>query len=283
MRELTHLDLFSGIGGFALAARQAGFRTVGFSEVEPYACAILEEKFPGIPNLGDVRATRSFRGLGRVDVLTGGFPCQPFSEAGKRRGENDDRHLWPAMCRVIESVRPSWVVGENVVGLVNMALDQVCSDLEAAGYEVQPFDIPAGAIGAWHKRHRIWVVAHLKGLRKRQLSARSRHGGQGTRQPGGDLAKRMDADDLSGGREGRPVPEKLHGPEARGSIAGAQGEAGPLGEVRNNPWATIPDVCRMVHGVSARAHRIKGLGNAIVPQVAATFFAAIREIDAVSQ
>lgn len=160
MHEFTHLDLFSGIGGFSLAAQRAGFKTIGFSEVEPYACRVLAERFPGVPNIGDVRKLDSFAGLGRVTVLTGGYPCQPFSLAGKRGGADDDRHLWPAMREVIDSVRPSWVIGENVFGHVSMGLDSVLSDLESLGYSSQPFIIPACGVDARHKRERVWIVAN---------------------------------------------------------------------------------------------------------------------------
>lgn len=160
MNDLTHLDLFSGIGGFALAAQRAGFRTIGFSEVEPYACRVLAERFPGVPNLGDVRRIESFAGIGPIAILSGGFPCQPWSVAGKQRGAADDRHLWPAMLRVIETAQPAWIIGENVPGIIPSGLDKIIDDLEGAGYEAQPLVIPACAVGAWHIRDRVWICAH---------------------------------------------------------------------------------------------------------------------------
>ena len=154
----THLDLFSGIGGFALAAGWAGFETVGFCDNEPYAQAVLKKHWPNVPIHGDIKALdgTAYRG---VTLLTGGFPCQPFSNAGKRRGKDDDRYLWPQMLRVIQEARPTWIVGENVVGIIGLALDQVCSDLEAEGYEVEPIIIPACGVDAPHRRNRVWVVA----------------------------------------------------------------------------------------------------------------------------
>ncbi len=157
--RLTHLDLFSGIGGFALAAQEAGFVTVGFSEVDTYANQVLKRHWPDVPNLGDIR-TADFSAVGTVTVLTGGFPCQPWSVAGERRGADDDRHLWPAMRDAIAKVRPAWVIAENVPGIIGMALDDVCADLEALGYSVQPFVIPACAVDARHRRDRVWIVAH---------------------------------------------------------------------------------------------------------------------------
>jgi len=154
----THLDLFSGIGGFALAAGWAGFETVGFCDNEPYCQAILKKHWPQVPIHTDIKTLdgTAYRG---ITLLTGGFPCQPFSNAGKRRGKDDDRYLWPQMLRIIQEARPTWVVGENVVGIIGLALDQVCSDLEAKGYEVETIIIPACGVDAPHRRNRVWVIA----------------------------------------------------------------------------------------------------------------------------
>jgi len=158
MNEKTHLDLFSGIGGFALAARWNGYRTVGFCDNEPYAQAVLKKHWPDVPCHKDIREVRGELYAG-VTLLTGGFPCQPFSVAGKQRGKDDNRYLWPEMLRVIQEAKPTWIIGENVAGIVNLALDQVCSDLEACGYEVEPIIIPACGVDAPHRRNRVWIVA----------------------------------------------------------------------------------------------------------------------------
>ena len=165
MRELTHLSLFSGIGGLDLAAEWAGFTSVGQCEWADYPTAILEKHWSDVPRWRDIRTLtkESFydrTGLRTVDVISGGFPCQPFSVAGMRRGKEDDRYLWPEMLRVIQEIRPTWVVGENVAGIVNMALDTVLSDLEAIGYACQAFIIPACAVDAPHRRDRCAIVAH---------------------------------------------------------------------------------------------------------------------------
>jgi DNA (cytosine-5)-methyltransferase 1 len=156
---MTHIDLFSGIGGFALAAERAGFKTEVFCENDQYCRRLLKLRFPGVPIIKEIREFDGTKWRGAT-VLTGGFPCQPFSQAGKRRGQADDRYLWPEMFAVIKDARPRWVIGENVVGIYRMALDQVLTDLEGEGYTARTFIIPAAGINAPHKRARVWIIAH---------------------------------------------------------------------------------------------------------------------------
>jgi DNA (cytosine-5)-methyltransferase 1 len=237
MNELTHLDLFSGIGGFALAAKWNGYRTVGFCDNEPYAQAVLKKHWPEVPCHKDIREVRGDLYAG-VTLLTGGFPCQPFSVAGKQRGKDDNRYLWPEMRRVIREARPAWIIGENVAGIVNLALDTVCADLEAEGYEVEPIIIPACAVDAPHRRDRVWILANSvnKGLQRTELC------------------------------------------EAFGESAGASRSASECFGITGAYWPTEPDVGRVAHGVPNRVAKLRGLGNAIVPQVAAEIIGNINII-----
>lgn len=173
---MTHASLFSGIGGFDLAAEWAGWVNAFNCETDPFCQKVLKYHFPNAKQYGDIKTADFTLWRGRIDVLTGGFPCQPFSLAGKRKGTADDRHLWPQMLRAIREVRPRWVVAENVLGIVNwsggLVFEQVCADLENEGYEVESFVLPAAGVGAVHRRYRVWFVAHradagVKAMRER--------------------------------------------------------------------------------------------------------------------
>lgn len=161
---LTHFSLFTGIGGIDLAAEWAGFTTVGQCELADYPTKILEKHWPGVPRWRDIRdvTAESVRaaGIGRIDLISGGFPCQPYSIAGKRQGKNDNRNLWPEMRRVITELRPGWVLGENVAHFVNLGLDDALSDLEAGNYEAWAVILPACAVDTPHERKRVFIVAH---------------------------------------------------------------------------------------------------------------------------
>lgn len=164
---MRHLDLFSGIGGFALAAESVWPDVEHiFCDIEPFAQAVLRKHWPEAKIYDDIKKLEG-GGLGTIDIVTGGFPCQPFSAAGQRRGKEDDRHLWPEMLRVIREAAPRWVIGENVGGLLTwnggMVLDEVYADLEREGYSVWAFVIPAAAVGAPHRRDRVWIIAHADG------------------------------------------------------------------------------------------------------------------------
>ncbi len=156
--KLKVLDLFSGIGGFSLGLeRTGGVETVAFCEIDKFCQKVLKKHWPEVPIFEDVR-TLDY--VGTVDVITGGYPCQPFSVAGERKGSEDDRHLWPSMFDLIKKYRPTWVLGENVAGHISMGLDDVLSDLGSEGYQARTFVIPACALDAPHRRERLWIVAH---------------------------------------------------------------------------------------------------------------------------
>lgn len=166
---MKHLGLFEGIGGFSLAARWAGWETIAWCEINEFGQKVLRHHFPEAEGFSDITKTDFTKYANKIDIITGGFPCQPYSTAGKRLGKEDARHLWPEMFRAIREVKPTFIVGENVRGLVNwnggLVFDEVQSDLENEGYEVFPFLLPACAINAPHKRERIWFVAHSRSVR----------------------------------------------------------------------------------------------------------------------
>ena len=173
----THLGLFEGIGGFSLAARWMGWETLAWCEWNEFGQRILKHHFPNAEGFGDITKTDFKKYENKIDILTGGFPCQPYSLAGKRKGKEDERHLWPEMLRAIREIQPTYVVGENVFGLINwnggMVFNEVQADLEAEGYEVWPYVLPACAVNAPHRRDRVWFVAYrsdtgIEGLRSKR-------------------------------------------------------------------------------------------------------------------
>lgn len=195
---MKHGSLFSGIGGFDLAAEWMGWENVFHCEWMPFPRKILSHYWPDAISYHDITTTDFRQHAGQIDILTGGFPCQPYSAAGKRKGKDDDRHLWPHMLRCIREVKPRWVVGENVFGIATwnggLVFEEVCAELEAEGYAVQPFVLPAAAVNAPHRRDRVWFVAYrdLHGLKQRNgddeeyASQGGQHAQRDTQQGDGD-------------------------------------------------------------------------------------------------
>jgi len=239
---LRMLDLFSGIGGFSYAGEKlvGGYETVAFCEYDKHAQKVLRKHWPDTEIIDDVRelANDADRFRGMVDIITGGYPCQPFSLSGVRRGDKDDRHLWPEMLRIIQTVRPTWVIGENVAGHITMGLDTVLSDLEAAGYASRCYVIPAVAADAPHRRDRCWIVGNA------------------------------DSAHPQGGR----VSSRIHPQHADTDCGGDRGR-----RQATQFWEPEPELDRVANGIPGRVHRLKQLGNSIVPQVAARILYAIRE------
>jgi DNA (cytosine-5)-methyltransferase 1 len=173
--KLKVLDLFSGIGGFSLGLERAGFETIAFCEIEPFCQSILRKHWQNVPIAGNIKDLRYEEGIlydkdtpiyqGRIDLICGGFPCQPFSIAGRKKGTADNRDLWPEMFRIITEVKPAWIVCENVAHFMRMAFERTKTDLESQGYGLQPFIIPACSVGAPHRRDRVWIIAHAQSQR----------------------------------------------------------------------------------------------------------------------
>lgn len=328
---MKHLDLFSGIGGFALAAERVwGDVEHTFCDNDPFCQAVLKKHWPDAKIYEDIRTLTAdaecsrhvhgqpqeqsaisdqqaqrepVAGVPAPFILTGGFPCQPFSQAGRRRGTQDDRYLWPEMLRVIREFSPRWVVGENVGGFVTwnggMVLRQVLADLEGEGYEVQAFIIPAVAVNAPHRRDRVWIVANRKGIGREQGSENA------GRTPEGAAALRTVRSRPSNSSDvANASSERLERGERKQPLRhGGQPDRNGSDErwSWNQNWFEVAtELCRVDDGIprkvdgvgelptkpthekgkaAGRAHRLKALGNAIVPQVAEQIFRAIKAVN----
>ena len=273
---MQHLDLCSGIGGFALAARWAGIETVGFCEIEDYPRRVLAKNFPGVPIHQDIHDLDG-KQYGAIDLITAGYPCQPFSLAGKRRGAEDDRHIWPEVLRIVTEARPAWTLFENVFGHVSMGLDEVLSDLETEGYATRCFVVPACAVDAPHRRDRVWIVGYSISEYGRGISSRQREGCVDVE--GKLLDRRQRGEEtVATYRPNQDVAysasKRLEGSERQEHEGRGKGLAASSENLAPR-WATEPDVRRVAHGIPKRVDRIRGLGNAIVPQVAYQFMRLI--------
>ena len=355
--KLKILDLFSGLGGFSLGLERTGkYKTVAFCEIDKYCTLLLQKHWKGVKIYNDVKkiTKEGFEadGIESPDIITGGFPCQPFSVAGKQKGTSDDRHLWPEMFRIIKAFKPRFVIGENVPGIVNIqdgvVFETVCTDLESQGYEVQPFNIPAAAVGAPHQRKRIWIIATLgdskyngsstneigrrneeinEWTKKRQNSPfefertsrskdnetmensgrtlrqgsklfntnedeiREENANQHQRSSSPSESNVANTDTRLGNGEneeiqtGRNTSNISSSEMANTNSEGLEGlrqsssqfnetssstsrSEERQGQVDQGWWSVEPNVGRVAHGVSGRVHRLRGLGNSIVPQIA---------------
>ena len=278
-------DLFSGIGGFSLGLEWAGFETAWFVEKDEFCQKVLNKHWPDVPKYGDIYdfIEKIKRGeIEPVDIITGGFPCQPFSQAGKREGKEDDRYLWPAMLEVISLLRPTWVIGENVAGILNMGFEDMLLELEGKGYRTESFIIPACAVNAPHRRDRVWIIAHTGREHGKRPTLRGKSEGQVSGQEDAPVSERPDCHDGKG-----DAPDTGDKGLQGGKRASAHGEGqtthGPVAECSSawdDPWIEAATrLCRISHGVPNRVDRLKSLGNAVVPHIPYIIGKMIMEIE----
>jgi DNA (cytosine-5)-methyltransferase 1 len=264
--KLNVLDLFSGIGGFSLGLeRTGGFKTVAFCEIDPFCSRVLKKHWPEVPCYHDVRQITAEQlaadGIA-VDVICGGFPCQDLSFAGKGAGLEGERSgLWSEIARLSGELRPRYIIVENVAAILNRGIDRVLGDLAALGFSSVWHCIPASAVGAPHRRDRFWLVAYPSNDRI----------GWGQQQPESSQSQRDVANSISSRYQGSRQPQT----QGWGQFA-----ADYL--ARDWKWPPEPDVCRMVNGIPHWSHRIRALGNAVVPQVVTVIGNAILAAEAQS-
>lgn len=311
--QFNHCSLFSGIGGFDLAAQWTGWNNVFQVEKDEWCRKVLQKNFPEAKRYGDIKEFNSKEYAGAIDIISGGFPCQPFSVAGKRKGKDDDRYLWAEMLRVVNEIKPPFVVGENVTGIIGLELDKVLFDLEAQGYTTETYIIPACGKNAWHRRDRVWIVAYSNCIRwnnEQEENGQFIHNGKRNgatkeqsrrkqqrrvsksssilsnpqgfisdeRENGNDTEQREiqlqtgGSNSVSTDTNGIGWENGLHG-QKQTRKASEFGNTYP--QQYRNYWETEPELGRVVDGLSGRVDRLKGLGNAIVPQVAFEIFSFI--------
>jgi DNA (cytosine-5)-methyltransferase 1 len=295
---MNHGSLFSGIGGFDLASEWMGWDNKFHCEWEDFPRKILKYYWPKSESYGDIKKTDFTIWRDRIDILTGGFPCQPYSSAGNRLGKEDDRHLWPEMLRAIQEIKPRWVIGENVRGLVNwnegLVFEEVHSELETEGYEVESFLLPACGVGAPHRRDRIWFVAYSDGAIKRDRQGENTQKEREVRRDEkSDVSRKLSSD----GNASDSIVKRLQrkNKTRKENIDDWQNSKiwrNFTGYGIKNNWEQFPTkspVCSGDDGISSkldnitfpkwRRESIKGYGNAIVPQVVFQIFKAIEEFD----
>jgi DNA (cytosine-5)-methyltransferase 1 len=287
---MTHGSLFSGIGGFDLAAHWMGWDNIFHCEWNEFGQKVLKHHFPTSKSYNDITKTDFSIHRGEIDILTGGFPCQPYSNAGERLGKADERHLFPEMLRAIKEIKPRWVIGENVRGLVSweggLVFDEVCSDLEGEGYEVQPFLIPAAAKNAPHKRERIWFVAYSKLHENRYTN------NGGSKQKEGDVWREEKSNVFdsfySDGNASNTDSKVLEYRNRKRKDRWDNKKVGTKPFDSSRKWETFPASPCVRGGDDGLSHEldsitipkwcresIKAYGNAIVPQVAFELFKTI--------
>ena len=300
------LDLFSGIGGFSLGLEATGhFETTCFVENNEYCRAVLRHHWPEMPVLGDICDVRKEDlPCPNPDIVVGGFPCQPFSQAGKQKADKDKRHLWPEMFRLIRECRPTWVVGENVIGFAKLGLDKALTDLENEGYATRTFNIPACATGAPHLRQRLWIIAHSESESKprgqldlldptRHMGDTKHNGSLTSPTPGTVLRQ---SEEQKGKEE---IGESTRAGGASPNVADPNGNGTKRDKYENgersgfeqsgegyrsirseeNYWSVEPNVGRLVNGLPNRVPQLRALGNSVIPQIIEEIGYAIKKAE----
>ena len=276
---LRHTDLCSGIGGFSLGFSWSGLsEPVLFCEIDPWCRKVLAKHWPDVPIAEDVKEL-AYDPNGLVpdcDILTAGYPCQPWSLAGVRRGTEDDRHIWPEIFAIVQAKRPTWCVFENVYGHISLGLDQVLSDLEAEGYATRTFVVPACGVDAPHRRDRLWIVGHTTDNRRNRGAEQTRRKGQTHQSDQPGLSVR--------GEVSRPSENVADTDSQRGRLRHTKRQdaenvrQSPRGQ-KHGGWDFEPPVGRVANGIPRRVDRLKGLGNAIVPQIAMRIGETIKAVN----
>ena len=269
---ITVGSVFSGIGGIDLGLERVRMTVKWQSEIEPYSCRVLKKHWPDVPNLGNIREV-NWEEVERVDVIAGGYPCQPFSAAGKRGGSDDPRHLWPEMLRAISVLRPRVAFLENVRGHYSLGFDRVLGDLADIGYDCQWEIVSAQSVGAPHRRERLICLAYPNDSR----GGASRSDADRNRSE--DVAGWYDQSQSQPCRCGEKVAN-TNGERCEAVLRGAHNlqQFDPKSKWLTDHWAIEPDVGRVAHGIPARVDRLRGLGNAVVPQVAEVVGRVIMEM-----
>jgi len=282
---MKHLDLFSGIGGFSLGLQRTGhFKTVAFCDFDKKTHPVLKKNFPEVPIYDDVRTLKG-EDIGTVDIITGGFPCQDLSVAGKGAGLAGERSgLWYEMHRLIKETKPRWVIAENVSALRSRGLDEVLRSLAEIGYDAEWHCIPASAVGAPHRRDRIWIVAYPNSNDRRSGSSAESHQWQTRVESGGSGAgfdkQETEQNVADSGSEGWQGWVHWWANKERQSELGYLGCRSSVdGQSTQDWWATEPSVGRVANGVPNRVDRLKQLGNALVPQIVTIIGNAIVEAE----
>ena len=277
---LRHLDLFSGLGGFSLGLEATGgFETVAFCDIEKFSRKVLKKHWPNVKQYKDIKELTYEQikedTLAPIDIITGGYPCQPFSVAGSQRGEKDKRHLWPEMFRLVKECKPTWVIGENVSGHIKLGLDTVLQDLESEGYTVRAFSISASSVGANHQRERVWIIAYANMENTRQHGRRiestwnTESIGSGTSE---ETQWSTNSNKINGSGEGATLVGESSDTNSQG-LQGRRSEQQLRKDETERPtswdswWEFEPNVGRVANGIPNRVDRLKGLGNSLVPAI----------------